>query len=140
MGCLVSGGIKGAFIKETMRRVIRGKGIKLLDEQLEAASFRILIGVYAYLVTIQDDDDLDEVLFVFKEHIYKEYERLYSFLKALDKHYDACDCMEKRIQRFNTPELLIGPSEILGELEQIKKFKKLIQVQEVSLSCCIKLK
>jgi hypothetical protein len=123
-----------------MRRVIRGKGIKLLDEQVEAAAFRILIGVYQHLVTIQDNDDLDEVLFVFKEYIYREYERLYSFLKALDKHYDACDCMEKRIERFKKSELLIGPSEILGELEQIKKFKRLIQVQEVSVLCCIKLK
>lgn len=139
MGCLVSRGIKEAFIKKTMRRVIKGKGIKLLDEQLDAASFRILIGVYAYLVNIQDYDDLDEVLFVFKEHVYKEYERLYSFLKTIAKHYDACNYMKKRIERFKNPELLIAPSEILGELEQIKKFKKLIQVQEVSLSCCIKL-
>ena len=83
---------------------------------------------------------LDEVLFVFKEYIYKEYERLYTFLKALAKHYDACDCMEKRIEYFKNTELLIPPSEILSELEQIKKFKKLIQVQEVSLTCCIKLK
>lgn len=123
-----------------MRRVVRGKGIKLLDEQVEAASFRILIGIYAYLVTIEDYDDLDEVLFVFKEYIYKEYERLYTFLKVLAKHYDACDCMEKRIEYFKNTELLIPPSEILGDLEQIKKFKGLIQVQEVSLTCCIKLK
>jgi len=122
-----------------MRRVIKGKGIKLLDEQLEIASFRILIGVYAYLVTIEDYDDLDEVLFVFKEHIYKEYERLYTFLKTIAKDYDACNSMEKRIERFKKPEILITPSEILGELQQIKIFKKLIQVQEVSLSCCIKL-
>jgi hypothetical protein len=122
-----------------MRRVIKGKGIKLLDEQLEIASFRILIGVYAHLVTIEDYDDLDEVLFVFKEHVYKEYERLYTFLKTIAKDYDACNCMEKRIERFNKPEILITPSEILGELQQIKIFKKLIKVQEVSLSCCIKL-
>ena len=140
MDSFVSRGIKGAFIKETMRRVIRGRGIKLLDEQIEAASFRILIGIYAYLVTIEDYDDLDEVLFTFREYIYKEYERLYSFLKALAKHYDICDCMEKRIEHFKNIERLIPPSEILSELEQIKKFKKLIEVQEVSLTCCIKLK
>lgn len=123
-----------------MRRVIRGKGIKFLDEELEAASFRILIGVYAHLVTIDDYDDLDQVLFVFKEHIYKEYERLYSFFKTIAKHYDSCSCMEERIERFKNPNLLIGPSEILGELEHIKKFKSLVQVQEVSSTCCIKLK
>ena len=122
-----------------MRRVIRGKGIKLLDEQVEAAAFRILIGVYAHLVTIQDHDDLDEVLFIFKEYIYKEYERLYIFFKTVSKHYNTCNCMEKRIEHFKKSEILIGPSEILGELEQIKKFKKLIQVQEISVSCCIKL-
>ena len=123
-----------------MKRVIRGKGISLLDEQLEAASFRILIGVYAHLVTIQDYDDIDEVLFVFREYIYKEYERLYTFLKTLAKHYDTCDCMEKRIEHFKNIELLIPPSEILSEFDQIKKFKKLIEVQEVSFTCCVKLK
>lgn len=123
-----------------MRRVIRGKGIKLLDEQIEAASFRILIGVYAYLVHIEDYDDLDEVLFVFKEYIYKEYESLYSFFKTIAKHYDTCNCMERRIERFKNKEILITPSEILGELEHIKKFKKLVDVEEASVSCCIKLK
>ena len=127
-----------------MRRVIRGRGIKFLDEKLEAASFRILIGVYAHLVNIQDYDDLDEVLFLFKEYIYREYERLYSFLKKIAsvKDYDACNYMENRLERYKKEEILIPPSEILGELEQIKKFKKLIEVQEVSVSCfqCIKLK
>lgn len=122
-----------------MGRVIRGKGIKLLDEHVEAASFRILIGVYAHLVTIEDYDDLDEVLILFKEHIYKEYQRLYSFFKTIAKHYDTCNCMEKRIERFKNKELLIPPSEILGELEHIKKFEKLIEVQQVSFTCCIKL-
>lgn len=124
-----------------MLRVVRGKGIKLLDEQVEAASFRILIGVYPHLVIIEDDDNLDEVLFVFKEYIYKEYERLYSFLINVSKvkHYDACNCIKKRIEHFKNQELLIPPSEILGELEHIKKFKKLIEVQEASVSCCIKL-
>ena len=142
MGSIVSRRIKEAFIKYNMMRVIRGKGIKLLDEQIEAASFRILIGVYQHLVIIEDADNLDEVLFVFKEHIYKEYECLYSFLINISKvkYYDACNCIEKRIERFKNQELLIPPSEILGELEHIKMFKKLIEVQDVSFTCCIKLK
>jgi len=126
-----------------MRHVIRGKGIKLLDEQLEAASFRILIGVYAHLVHIDDYDDLDEVLFVFKEYIYKEYERIHTVLKSTNiKHWDTCNCIQSRLERYKKQEVLIAPSEILGELEKFKKFKKLIQVQEVSVTCCpcIKLK
>ena len=125
-----------------MMRVIRGKGINLLDEEVEAASFRILIGVYAYLVDIEDYDDLDDVLFVFKKYIYKEYERLYSFLVnvAKIKHYDACNCMEKRIERLKNQERIIPPSEILADLDHIKKIKKLIDVKEVSVSCCLKLK
>jgi hypothetical protein len=122
-----------------MRRVIRGNGIKLLDEQLEVASFRILIGVYAHLVNIQDYDDLDEVLFIFKEYIYREYERLYKVANV--KHDDSCNYMENCLERFKQ-DILIPPSEILNELQQIKIFKKLIEVQEVSATClpCIKLK
>jgi len=122
-----------------MRRVIRGKGIRLLDEQFEAAAFRILIGVYAALVNIQDYDDIDEVLFVFKEYIYREYQRLYKLANV--KHHDSCEYMEIRLERFKQG-ILIPPSEILNELEQIKIFKKLIEVQGVSAAClpCIKLK
>ena len=128
-----------------MARVIRGKGIKLLDEDVEAAAFRILIGVYAYLVDIGDYDDLDEVIFVFKKYIYSEYERLYSFIKKLDKveHGDACNFMEVRlkyIKKSIEDQVLIPPSEILGELQHIKTFKKLIQVQEVTCFPCVKLK
>ena len=126
-------------------RVIQGSGIKFLDEEVEAAAFRILIGVYAYLVHIENYDNLDEVLFVFKKYIYSEYERLYSFIKKLDnvKDYDACNYIEVRLKYIkNSIEdgVLITPSEILSELDTIKRFKKLIHVQEVSVSCCIKLK
>jgi hypothetical protein len=127
-----------------MPRVIRGNGIKLLDDHLETASFRILIGIYIGLVNIKDCDDLDEVLFVFREYIYKEYERLYIVLKQLDKvkHYNMCPCMEERIELYKNQGILITPSEILNELQQIKKFKNLVQVQEETVQClpCKKLK
>jgi hypothetical protein len=126
-----------------MRRVIRGKGIKFLDEDLEAAAFRILIGVYIHLVHIEDIDDLDEVLFVFKQYIYREYKRLYIFLKNLTKikHYDTCNCMDTRLEYFKKAvegSLFIAPSELLGELDHIKRLTKMIQ--EASCLPWIKLK
>jgi hypothetical protein len=123
-----------------MRRVIRGNGIKLLDKEFEAASFRILIGVYIHLVRIEDPDDLDEVLFLFKQYIYREYQRLYFFLKKL-KHYDTCNCMDTRLEYFKNAveeNLFITPSEILGELDHIKRLNKIIQ--DVRCLPCIKLK
>jgi hypothetical protein len=122
-----------------MRRVIRCKGIKLLDEQVEAAAFRILIGVYAHLVTIQDHDDLDEVLFVFKEYIYKEYQYIHPCL-IHTKHNDTSNFIKNRIEHFKNKELLIPPSEILGEFDNIKNIKKQIQVQGIRCFPCIKLK
>ena len=80
-------------------RVIRGRGIKLLDEQIEAAAFRILIGVYPHLVIIEDDDDLDEVLFVFKEYIYKEYQYIHRCL-IHTKHNDTSNFIKNRIEHF----------------------------------------
>jgi len=141
--CLVSGGIKGTFIKYTMRRVIRGKGIKFLDEDLEAAAFRTLIGIYSHLIRIEDPDDLDGVLFIFKQYIYREYQILYRLLKNLTKvkHYDTCNCMDIRLEYFKKAveeSLFITPSEILGELDHIKRLKKLIQ--ETSCLPFIKLK
>jgi len=126
-----------------MRHVKRGQGIKFLDEQLEIASFRALIGVYSPLISIENPDNLNEVLFAFQLHIYKEYEKLYVFLIAVGTHYKECDCMERRIVFLKSSieqKLFIAPSEILLEFDHIKRLKKLIQVQEVSVSCCIKLK
>jgi hypothetical protein len=123
-----------------MGRLIRGNAIKLLDEQVEAAAFRILTGVYIHLVHIEDTCNLDEVLFIFKEYIYREYENLYKLANV--KHDDSCKHIENRVERYKKQDILIPPSEILSELEYIKGFKKLIHDQEVSSTClpCIKLK
>lgn len=126
-----------------MKNVKRGHGIKFLDEQLETASFKTLLGLYSHLVSIENPHDLDNVLFIFQTYIFKEYERLYSFLKKLDSHYEACDCMEQRLKYLGTSidqKLFMAPSEVLSDLYKIKNFKKLIHVQEVSVSCCLKLK
>ena len=126
-----------------MRNVKKGNGIKFLDEELETASFKTLLALYSHLVSIENPHDLDNVLFVFQTYIFKEYERLYSFLKKLDTHYDVCDCMEQRLKYLGTSieqKLFMAPSEVLSDLYKIKNFKELIQVQEVSVSCCLKLK
>lgn len=126
-----------------MKRVKRGHGIKLFDEELETAAFKILTSVYSHLVSIENPHDLDEVLFVFQTYIFKEYERLYSFLKKLASNSDTCDYIEGRLKRINTSidkKPFMAPTEILGDLYKIKNIKKLIQVQEVSVSCCLKLK
>jgi hypothetical protein len=126
-----------------MRIVKRGNGIKFLDKELELASFRALIGIYSPLVSIENPDDINEVLFIFQRYLYNEYERLYSFLKKIGTHSEACECMEYRLTFLRTSiegRHTMAPSEVLSELDTIKKFKKLIHVQEVSVSCCIKLK
>jgi hypothetical protein len=46
----------------------------------------------------------------------------------------------KYIKKSIEDQVLIPPSEILGELQHIKTFKKLIQVQEVTCFPCVKLK
>ena len=126
-----------------MRRVIKGNGIKLLDEQIEIASFKTLIGVYLHLVSVENPDDLNEILFVFKIYIYKKYEKLYSFLKKVGNHCETLDSVEYRLKVLKISieeKRFMCPSEILNDLGQINKFEKIIHVQEVSFSCCIKLK
>lgn len=128
-----------------MSRVIRGAGIKFLDEQFETAAFKTLIGVYSHLVFIQNTYDLEEVLFVFWGYLYNEYQRLYSFLKTTSQHGDACKAIEDRLKSLKPPvgnNFFITPSEILNDLDRIKAFKKLIQVHQVSVPCfpCKKLK
>jgi len=121
-----------------MSRVIRGGGIKFLDEQFETAAFKTLIGVYSHLVFIQNTYDLEEVLFVFWGYLYKEYEELYNFLKRSGHRADACKTIEDRLKSLKPPvhhNFFITPSEILNDLDRIKAFKKLIQVQQVSVPC-----
>ena len=128
-----------------MRRVIRGSGIKFLDEVFETAAFKTLIGIYSHLVFIQNPYDLEEVLFVFWGYLYTEYERLYSFLKKTAKHDDTCKTIEDRLKLLKDPveqKFFITPSEILNDLHTIKALKKLIHVHQVSVPCfpCKKLK
>jgi hypothetical protein len=143
MARLIQGGTKASFLIQNMRNVRRGNGIKFLDEQFETAAFKTLLGLYSHLVTIENPDDLDNVLFVFQTYVYNEYQRLYSFLKKIGSHYETCDCMQERLKLLGTSidqKLFIAPSEILRDLYKIKNFKSLIHVQEVSVSCCLKLK
>lgn len=126
-----------------MKRVLKGNGIKLLDEEFETAAFKILLGVYSDLVIIKNTSDLDEVLFVFQSYICKEYEYLYNALKKNRTHYATCHCMSYRIKIIQASigqKNFMAPSEILNELEQIKSFKKLIEVHNTSCFSCIKLK
>jgi hypothetical protein len=126
-----------------MRRVLRGNGIKLLDEEFETAAFKILLGVYSHLVIIKNTSDLDEVLFVFQSYICKEYERLYNALKKNGTHYATCHCMSYRIKVIQASigqKNFMAPSELLNELDQIKCFKNLIEVHSTSCFSCIKLK
>jgi hypothetical protein len=126
-----------------MKRILRGNGIKLLDEELETAAFKILVGVYSDLVMIQNTSDIEEVLFVFQSYICKEYERLCSVLKKIGTHYATCDCMDYRVKLIQGSigqKNFMAPSEILKELEQIKSFKKLVEVHNTSCFTCIKLK
>jgi hypothetical protein len=126
-----------------MKRILRGNGLKLLDEDIETAAFKILLGVYSDLVIIQNTSDIEEVLFVFQSYICKEYERLCIILKKIGTHYATCDCMDYRIKVIQGSigqKNFMAPSEILKELEQIKSFKKLIEVHNTSCFSCIKLK
>ena len=143
MEASLRGGTKATFLKYSMGNVKMGQGIKFLDKELEIASFRALTGIYSSLVSIENPDNINEVLFIFQEYLYKEYERLYSFLKKIGTHYETCDCIEYRMKVLRTSiegQHSMPPSEVLSELDNIKRLKKIIEVQGVSVSCCIKLK
>jgi hypothetical protein len=110
-----------------MKHVKRGHGIKFLDEDLEVASFKTLIAVYSHLVSIDDPGDLNKILFLFQEYIYKEY----CILKNVCNHYERCNCLEGHLKILRVSieqKLFMTPSEILGEIDNIRRLKKEIKV------------
>lgn len=123
----IQGGIKATLLRYSMKQVKKGHGIKFLDEDLEIASFRALIAVYSHLVSIDDPEDLNKILFLFQEYLYKEY----SILKKMSKHYERCNCLKDHLTILRTSieeKLFMTPSEILGELDHIRSLKKEIKV------------
>jgi hypothetical protein len=131
MVTLIPRGTKATFISYIMR-VVRGNGIKFFDEDLEVASFRTLVALYSDLVLIEDPDKIVDVIFSFQEYIHREYTRIYLILKDHPRgnHYN-CDCMKNRIP--------MSPSQILQELDKIKRLQKLLPVEHTSVTCfCFK--
>jgi len=124
-----------------MRTVRKGKGVKLLDEILETASFRTLVAVYSHLIYIEDIDNISNVIYKFQEYFYREYEHLFGVLKYRISQFEIGSRVEGRLKQYKSllkERVLRAPSQILEEFIWLKQVKKQLGVKEVNQICCMK--
>lgn len=125
-----------------MRTVRKGKGVKLLDEILETASFRTLVAVYSHLIYIEDIDNISNVIYKFQEYFYREYEHLFGLLKYRISQFEIGSHVEGRLKQYKSllkERVLRAPSQILEEFIWLKQVKKQLGVKEIKQGCCMKL-
>ena len=125
-----------------MRTVRKGKGVKLLDEILETASFRTLVAVYSHLIYIEDIDNISNVIYKFQEYFYREYEHLFGLLKYRISQFEIGSRVEGRLKQYKSllkERVLRAPSQILEEFIWLKQVKKQLGVKEVKQGYCMKL-
>jgi len=116
-------------------KVIRGKGIKDLDDIYEYASLKVLIRNYGDRIHIQKESDVFTILYSFEVYICSEYQEIYLKNKEVSKHIDVYNSVIK-----NTDGTVLYPSYILNDIERIdsekSKDKKEVS-EEPSSRCCL---
>jgi hypothetical protein len=120
-------------------RIKKGCGVKLLDIDVELASYKTLLGIYSDKITVVDPDDIEAVLFSFQTYLRRELESIYFPISLVSSKEDIAKRISTLKENIEANKLM-APSQLLADLYYLKTRKALLVSREVSVSCCIKLR
>ena len=100
-------------------RVIKGRGMKNIEDIYESATLQVLIKDYAEKIGLQDTTDIFMILYSFQVYICSQYQQLYLENTTLKDTIDIYNSILKL-----RDGSVFFPSYILADLERIDALKK----------------